>query len=158
MIRLLESSGGLTGRDFFVLTALVLIVGVTQLVLDGFLFKDPPIERRQRELLAQATVGIGGQPHPKAVILCDQGLYPPLAALLFVDLFYRRRVLIWTGSAIQLFVVGRKARVNLVFQGSMDDLKVSRLHGLFGRAQVGPEKIWVNRRYFSDLGSITCEA
>lgn len=136
--------------------AVVLIVVFAQLVLEGFTFKDPPMERRQRQQLGRsAAAAINGASSPQAVIMCDR-LYPPLAALLFLDIFYPRRVLIWMDSTLWLYEVGRRSRLKrLVFQGTTENLAVSPLRGLFAKVAIGDQQVWVNRRYFGDVRSIT---
>lgn len=148
------------GQDFVPLAILFLVLGLYHVVQEGYLVKDPPNERRQRQKLGlSAATLLGTRQHLQGVVLCDAGLYPPLASLLFVDLFYKRRLLIWSDTDVVLSAVGRRSQVAYtLFKGSRCDVTAPNLWGLFATLHVGPNRVWVHRRYFSAIRSISCRS
>lgn len=153
----LLGSGAFGGRNLVVLIVLAVVIALNQVILEGILFKDPPFERRQRERLerSESVRRQNRQCSPK-LVLCDAGLYPPLASLLFLDLFYRRRVLVWTEADVILYRVDRGSVIgNTLFRGSRGEVVAFKLNGLFGIIYCGPHRLWVHRRYFPSVRSMT---
>lgn len=89
----------------------------------------------------------------EVVVPCQSGLYPGLALITFLDLWMRERIISSTPTSLFLFDRERfKPTVkSLLFQGDKGTMKVLNLRGIYGRVEVAGEKLWVHRRFFSDV-------
>lgn len=91
---------------------------------------------------------------PLKVIPCDQGPYPLLAfTSLFLDFLLESRAIIICDD--ELILVARspgEAHIsNVISYHRPGALQVIRLRGLYGKVQLGTERLWIERKYFKDV-------
>lgn len=130
---------------------IVLVIVVAQLAKEGFFRRN---SRRYVEKLRDQGFQVAGMASPcQIVIPCQKGLYPPVASLLLFDVASRGRVLFVSKSGAALYERALDLPIleRLVLRASVIEIRIINLRGLYGRIELGHEKLWVERRWFSQV-------
>jgi hypothetical protein len=109
-----------------------------------------------RRLHSEAAAITGESSRSPTLIPCERGVYPPLATLLFLDVLTKGRVLIVTSSEVMLVDRYRNCpkMKDIVCRDNLDRLRILNLRGLYGKLEFGGEKLWIDRRWFSEVREI----
>lgn len=98
-----------------------------------------------------------GTPAPSFVVPCDSGPYPLLAfSILFLDCRLKSRAIVACGTDVMLLArASGEARItDVVSCHKLEDLRILRLGGLYGKVELGMERLWIERKYFNDVKAI----
>jgi hypothetical protein len=129
----------------------ILLIVVMQLTMMGYRF------RRSRGVegsLLQEVDGLLGEVGGlRAVAPCQEGLYPPMASIYLFSYFSRDRLLVVASSYVFLFDCRRiPPRVGeQILKVDPERVRFLGTMLLWGRVEVSGRKLWIHRRFRSEV-------